>query len=267
MIGLRGKSAVFSVLALLVALGALAALAGCGGSTSGLPVASGEVTQGAPTDSPAVVLGGYRFGSTSDRLTHPYFRATATTAKITWKGFGTCGGQEMTASFASGGWVARVRTLRVLFTSPGATTVRREYNWFAQDTQGNIHILRRREVDDGTGKKLPAQLVGVAARGKPRFWLVKNSLLKWPYIWYAYEDPAHPTQKTRFFKVLGNSAAVRGAWDLMQLQDIVDVNGDGVFDPTFGGPDRRQDLYFRKTDVSPVAILTAPVVTGGFSLN
>jgi len=267
MLGLTRKDLLVWVAVLAVAASALAVLAGCGGTTGASLAPGGEVAQGTAPESPAVVLGGYTFGSTSDHLTHPYFKPTATMPKATWKGWGRFAGQQMTASFASGGSVAGAKTLRILITAPGETTVHQEYNYFAQDTQGNVHMLKYQEINDGNGHSHPGKLVGVAAGRKARFWLVKNSLLTAGYTWYAYEDSSHPNRKTRRFKVLSTTASLRGQTGLLQLQDIEDENGDGAFNQNWTGPDRRQDFYFQKTGVSLFGLTLSNNPAGGFALK
>jgi hypothetical protein len=135
--------------------------------------------------------------------------------------------------------VAGVRTVLLRLTSPGPKTPVVELNWLAQDTQGNVHMLKKQNLNDRNGRRYRAELVGVAAH---RVWFVlpRASTLRKGRSWYCYTAE----RALRRYQVLSMSATLRGRSGLMQIQDVGDTNADGKFDPTWSGPDYRSDHFW-----------------------
>ncbi len=224
MTGFRVRWSSAAVL-VVVSLTALLVVAGCG---SGSSRSSTEGT--AASDQPTVKLGGYTFASNSNVLTHPYFTANASTPREVLKGWGSEKGKQMTISFSSGGLVRNVATLKLTLTLGPAN----QYRCLAQDSQGNIHYLKSR---DGTG---PVRYEGVAAGLPPSFFLVRDARLTVGYVWYNYFSPG---VKDAQQKVISRTATWRGMSKLLLCREVDDSNHDGVFDPSWGGPDHRSDHY------------------------
>ncbi len=197
-----------------------------------------------PTDGPTVTVGGYTFGSNSNRLSHPFFKATSTTPNWVYSGIGTCAGDVRTCLFSDGGLVAGVKTLRMSKRdiddedpAPGWW----EDFWYAQDTQGNLHTLRHQVTRNNKGKKEPAQLWGVAAGDPPAFWLPRASQLTLNHIWTWSMSGKVVYQ----CKVISLTGEVGGKSGLLVVRGISDQNGDGVFDPGWNGPDKRDDNWYQ----------------------
>jgi hypothetical protein len=212
-----------------VAVGAV--LAGCGT----LPSAS----TGDPGDRPAVTLGGFAFGAKSNRIVHRYGSYSAGTRSLVAKGWGSKAGKRLTMTFRDGGLVARVKTVRMEVRQPahGNNGTAEDWRWLAQDTQGNVHFLKRQRVDDGLGHSSPPSLEGVAAGGQALFALPRAAALKVGHAWYRYQGGKRQTR----WKVLSTSVAWRGGRGLLRIEMIFDTDGDGKFEPT----DERNDSYFR----------------------
>jgi hypothetical protein len=221
-----------------MAFALVVAIAGCGGARLGAGAGN------SPTDVPQVSLGGYSFGPTSNVINHPYGMLDATTPQWVLPGWGAWAGQRMTLAFSNGGLVSGVKTLRSLRTSPGDTTQHKEYDWIAQDTRGNIHMLQYKILDDGSGHSYPAHKQGVAAGLRPKFVLPKASVLARGYTWYEYSDAGDPDRRTSRHRILSMDGSVRFRSGLMREEHVYDENGDGVFDPSWSGPDSRSDFYW-----------------------
>ena len=240
---IRAKTALLVSLGLsgLVALSLM--VAGCGGS--GAP--PGTVVQdGAATglsDAPAVTVGGYTFGTNSNRLNHPFFKATPTTANWVYSGRGTCQGQVRTCLFSDGGLVAGVKTVGFRMWDvgpeqpPGGDRVD---VWMAQDTQGNIHGLKYQGTR-ANGHRQPTQLTGVAAGGPPAFWLPRAGQLTLNHTWTWTMSGKVVHQ----WKITNLNGRIGGKSGLLVVRGISDQNGDGTFNPSWTGPDDRDDNWFQ----------------------
>jgi len=223
---------------LSMAFALVVAIAGCGGAKLGAGAGN------SPTDVAQVTLGGYNFGPTSNIINHPYCSGDATTPRWVFPGWGAGAGYRVTVAFSGGGLVSRAKTLRLLLASPGDMGQRKEYSWFAQDTKGNIHELQYQELDDGSGHSSPPVKRGVAAGLRPEFLLPKASVLARGYTWYDYLDHGNPDRRTRRHRILSMDTSVRGRSGLMREEQIEDADGNGVFDPSWSGPDSRSDFYW-----------------------
>ena len=113
--------------------------------------------------------------------------------------------------------------------------------WEAQDTRGNIHKLKCQILNDGQGKSYAAKLVGVAAGRPAIFELPRSGDIRVGSVWYDRETQSRQQQD----KVLAISASARGKTGLLQVRNISDWNKDGVYDPSWSGPDGRQDLFWQ----------------------
>jgi hypothetical protein len=211
------------------AVGALLAAVGCGGGNS----RSFGVTPSA-ADTPNVIVGGYEFGVNSSTLKHPDLYVAPSSPDWTGAGYGIYAGRTLTLAFAPGGLVAGVKTLRWATTIP---PVGASYQWLAQDTLGNIHVLQVKSPGD------PTRLVGVAGGYPAFFWLLRGADMTLGRTWYRAEGPFAPVRITQF-RVTATGTNWRGGTGLLCVRMIEDTNRDHVFDPAWGGLDKRIDIYY-----------------------
>ncbi len=219
----------------VVALVALLVVAGCGGGTSRSSGAAATAS-----DTPSVHLGAYDFAGNSDLLTHPDFTLNSTTPAWIGAGYGDCTGHEMSVSFASGGLVLGVKTLKMTLKLPFPAQPT-QFQWLAQDTHGNVHVLQVK-----TGVE-PSRLVGVAGGYPAWYWLPRPAAMAAGFIWYRAEGAAAPIRITQDW-IMSMSATWRGKNGLVFVRMIEDSNHDGLFQTGWAGPDKRRDIYY-----SPVA--------------
>lgn len=214
-------------------------LAGCGG-TRDKTLGAERVT----VDAAYTTLGAYDFGPNSNVLTHPCFSIGVGSPKWVSKGYGSEVGKTVTATYSDGGLVKNVKTVKM--TVKFSDSLSPMYFWLAQDKAGNIHYLR---AQDGP---YPARYTGVAAGQKPWFWLPRPSDTVKGRTWYEYRNGVRIRQN----KIISLSASCRGKSGLLQLRDIRDENSDKAFDPSWGGPDNRHDVYFNPVTHRPWAVVT-----------
>ena len=222
-------------------------LTGCGGSRPGV------TPQG--SDLPQVVLHGYAFGASSNVVNHRFLSLTTTTPPGRQVGWGTEAGVSINTTWNSGGLVAGVKTVLALSVIRPAGLKQRK--WFAQDTQGNVHNLKQQTFYPSVGHWFAAELLGVAAGPLPDLVLPKGSALTTGYVWYGYSDGTLVDEYT----VLGTNATWRGRTGLLRVRWVGDANGDGIFNPSWSGPDDRGDDYWDPHGTG-LGSQTAP--TGGF---
>lgn len=226
----------------------LGVLTGCGGTSDR---ATGTLDVSA--DIPYVSLGGYNFGTNSNVLTHPHFAIGIGSPKWVAKGYGSEVGKTVTATFTDGGLVKNVKTVKM--TVKFSVSASPMYFWLAQDKAGNIHYLKAKDGPD------PARLTGVAAGQKPWFWLPRPSDTVKGRTWYEYRTGVRVRQD----KILALNASCHGKSGLLHLREIADESSppDGVFDPSWTGPDNRHDLYFDPVKHRPWAVVIN--ATGGYA--
>jgi hypothetical protein len=212
----------------VVSLGALLVVGGCGaGSTR---------SAGGAADAPAVTLGGYTFPSNSQNLTHPDLTVNPATPQWVGVGYGSCSGKTMSTTWAAGGSVAGVSTLKMTLKIPlPAEPV--QYQWLARDTLGNIHVLQVK-----TGAEA-SRLVGVAGGYPAWFWLPRPASMTPGHTWYRVEGSFAPIRITQN-RIMSTSATWQGKAGLVAVRMIEDTNHDGVFQTTWPGPDTRRDIYY-----------------------
>jgi hypothetical protein len=229
---------------------ALVTLVGCGGG-SPAPV-GGSVSEAryedpdfAPTedldgDVPTATVGGYVFSSASHRFTHPYLEAQPNSHGWVMRGWGGELGSAQFIDFSYGGLVRGIKTLRVRSagTNPQGG-YEDELMWFAQDDHGNLHLLKQK-VLAGHGGAAPATLIGAAA-GDPAWFLLPRNVSVGS-TWH-YESGG---DLLRQFRVLTRTATSRGKTNLLRVRIIEDEDGDDVFDPSWAGPDDREDQYWER---------------------
>lgn len=227
---------------------ALIVVAGCGASAPG--PAGGSISEAryedpdfAPTedldgDVPTATIGGYVFNSGSHKFTHPYLEAQPNSHGWVMRGWGGELGSAQFIDFSYGGRVLGVKTLRVRSagTNPNGG-YEDELMWFAQDDHGNLHLLKQRALA-GHGGPGPATRIGVAAGDPPWFLLPRNTSVGSTWVYETGGD------KLRQFRVLSRTATSRGKTDLLRVRVIEDEDGDDLFDPSWAGPDDREDQYW-----------------------
>lgn len=139
------------ILLLVAMIYASAFLGGCGSS-----------------DKEGITLQGYTFASGSATLTNSYFPASAGKV-IGFIGYGAWAGSSYTWTFTPGESIQGIATLRekgTMTNSSGETTVLFD-SLLAQDTQGNVHVLKNISGDTST-------LSGIAAGQAATFLMPGN---------------------------------------------------------------------------------------------
>jgi hypothetical protein len=186
-------------------------------------------------DVPTKDLGGYTFTTTSNKPTHPYLTLKPDSDGIVVEGWG----EQLNAlgflDCSYGGVLSGVKTLRI------RETVRlKKPNklfdtllWLAQDTAGNVHKFKYKNVISGYTASM-----GVT-RGDPACFLLPTNLTVGK-TWYTYYRGVQEEQE----KVLSLNATSQGQTGLLQIQHIHDDDYDGTYDPSWTGPDDRDDLYY-----------------------
>jgi len=216
---------------------------GCGQGVAPVGPAGQSTLAANPTEGPLVTVGGYTFGSTSNRLNHSFLKANPTTPNWLYTGTGTVGWARA-CIFSDGGLVKGIKTLRVDMndTGPGQPVGGWfEAWWLAQDTQGNIHHLKHQVIRNDNGQKEPAFLLGVAAGGPVAFLLPRSSQLTLGRTWYWSFGGKVAYQCT----ITSLAGRISGKSGLLVVRGIYDANGDGTFNPNWTGPDRRDDFWYQ----------------------
>jgi len=232
------------------AIAALLGLMGCGGSAD---------NEAGSSDEPAVVVGGFTFGNGSATLSHAYLVASATTAPRTLAGYGGQSGRQMTETFASGGTVAGINALKIIHDRPGNTQRRRDAVWIARDSLGNLHVLQRKVLNDGSGGSSSLRKIGVAAGEPAAFLLLRSADLTVGRTWF---EQLHGQRVLRN-RVLSTTASSQGKTNLLQVQTIEDANGDGMFSTSWSGPDVRTERFWEASvGVHDLRLAVSPSLTG-----
>ncbi|MBM3501352.1 MAG: hypothetical protein FJX74_22085 [Armatimonadetes bacterium] len=232
------------------ATAALLGLIGCGGSGD---------NEAGPSDAPAIVVGGFTFGAGSANLNHAYLLASATTSQRVFLGYGGQSGRQMTETFSSGGTVAGINALKVITDRPGNTQRRRDAAWIARDSLGNVHVLQRKVLNDGSGGSSPLRKLGVAAGEPAAFLLLRSADLTVGRTWFEQSQGRRVLRN----RVLSTAASSQGKTNLLQVQTIEDANGDGTFSTSWSGPDVRTDRYWEASvGLHDVRIAVSPSLTG-----
>jgi len=179
------------------------------------------------------------FGANSANIVHPFFAANSATAEKRLRGYGTDNGRWERYRFSDGGQVNGIAAVKMTVTEgdAGSGPDSTEHMWFAQDTEGNVHFLKR--SDEGE-----AFLIGVGAGRAPAWFLPADPTAE-PWAsgrpWFTFGGMIK-------MRVLAINASKHGRNDLLKCQFITDDNGDLRFDGRFSGVDDRDDLYFAPDD-------------------
>ena len=179
------------------------------------------------------------FGANSANIVHPFFAANSATDEKRLRGYGTDNGRWERYRFSDGGQVNGIAATKMTMTEgdAGSGPDSTEHMWFAQDTEGNVHFLKR--SDEGE-----AFLIGVGAGRAPAWFLPADPTAE-PWAsgrpWFTFGGMIK-------MRVLAINASKHGRNDLLKCQFITDDNGDLRFDGRFSGVDDRDDLYFAPDD-------------------
>ena len=179
------------------------------------------------------------FGANSANIVHPFFAANSATAEKRLRGYGTDNGRWERYRFSDGGQVNGIAATKMTMTEgdAGSGPDSTEHMWFAQDTEGNVHFLKRSEEGE-------AFLIGVGAGRAPAWFLPADPTAE-PWAsgrpWFTFGGMIK-------MRVLAINASKHGRNDLLKCQFITDDNGDLRFDGRFSGVDDRDDLYFAPDD-------------------
>jgi len=174
-------------------------LSGCGSPSSDEPLSSDPADYEDPdyapkTDEPAgavatVDLRGYSFGPGSHKINHRYLTARPSTSDWEFEPLGEYRGESpMRVRFSYGGTVRGVNTLR-MFTRrrhgacSGSSVVSKVLRWVAEDRLGNVHVLKEKVLEDGSGGSSPERRVGVATKGGVFLLLAREADLTVGYRW------------------------------------------------------------------------------------
>ena len=201
--GMGGQS-VASLLACILAVAVVClvtAIAGCGGTgTEPNEPASDEALYENPDyapstdqdgDVPTVTLGGYTFASDSCDLTHPYIPLTASSAGWFFNALRAGAGRDddrLIYDFSYGGQVRGIKCLRMRRVECTGANTEDGLAWVAQDTEGNVHYLKLKTIDDGTGTGGSAHYAGVAAGDPAWFWLPGTLTVGKKWYWEPLPD-------------------------------------------------------------------------------
>ncbi len=182
---------------------------------------------------------GVTFSANSANIVHPFFVANPATAEKRLRGYGTYNGRWQRYRFSDGGQVNGIATVKMttLEGDAGSGADDISHLWLAQDTQGNVHFLKRSEEGE-------AFLIGVGA-GRAPAWFLPADPTAQPWAsgrpWFTFGGMIK-------MRVLQINASKHGRNDLLKLQLITDDNNDLRFDGRFNGLDDRDDYYLAPND-------------------
>ena len=191
----------------LVALGLsmlALSLSGCSSPASDGPLSSDPAVYEDPDYAPktdesagavaTVDLRGYSFGPGSHKINHAYMTARPSTDDCVLEGTGAYYGESpMRVIFSYGGTVRGVNTLRMFTrrrhgTCSGSSVVSKVLRWVAEDRAGNVHVLKEKVLDDGSGQGSPERRMGAATKGGAFLLLPREADLAVGYRWRNSAD-------------------------------------------------------------------------------